>query len=357
MNLLSRYIVSEFIRFFLLFLTAFITMTLVGNFFNNLGNVFKNWQSFLLFLKETGLLLPQLLELTVPVTVLLATIAAFSTLNRSSELLAMRASGMSTLQMLFPIFATVLLIALSNYMIQHPIHNWMQQNWTAAKTKSGSASPLWKTGDGEKLYYLGTSSESTRPHSLAIFRWSQSTPLRLLERITVQEGDYKEQWSFKGIQQYLFGNDLRGTLDHKNLTLKSISQNEIATDQVPTIASHSEATPHHQPFSVLYANILRLQKEGQNVLLHQVELFQKMAYPVQLLIMAMIGISLALPTNRKGKAAEALAVSGFLGIVFWMMNQIMFALGASGLIPPFLGAWGSNLLFFMIACALSYSNR
>ena len=93
LKIISIYIASEFNRYFLLFLSSFVLMTLVGNFFGNLGDVFSDWLSFLEFLQETALLLPLLLELIIPITVLLATIATFSSLNKNAELLAMRSSG------------------------------------------------------------------------------------------------------------------------------------------------------------------------------------------------------------------------------------------------------------------------
>ena len=80
-SILSRYLALEFLRFFALFLLAFVAITSLGNLVNDLNQAFDSWSGFLAFLRQTALLLPLLLELTTPVTVLLATIAAFSTLQ------------------------------------------------------------------------------------------------------------------------------------------------------------------------------------------------------------------------------------------------------------------------------------
>ena len=63
--MISKYIAFEFFRYFMLFLSAFVLMTMIGNFFGNLGGVFSDWLSFLEFLKETALLLPILFELII----------------------------------------------------------------------------------------------------------------------------------------------------------------------------------------------------------------------------------------------------------------------------------------------------
>jgi len=110
-KIISKYIASEFNRYFMLFLGAFVLMILVGNFFGNLADVFTDWQSFLKFLQETALLLPLLLELIIPITVLLATIATYSSLNKNAELLAIRSSGIGGWRLAFPVLAVSALIA------------------------------------------------------------------------------------------------------------------------------------------------------------------------------------------------------------------------------------------------------
>ncbi len=45
-KIISKYIASEFNRYFMLFLGAFVLMILVGNFFGNLADVFTDWKSF-----------------------------------------------------------------------------------------------------------------------------------------------------------------------------------------------------------------------------------------------------------------------------------------------------------------------
>ncbi len=103
LRIIPKYIATEFIHYFLLFLSSFVLMTLVGNFFGNLSDVFTSWLNFINFLKETALLLPLLLELIIPITVLLSTIATFSSLNKSAELLAMRSSGIGSWGLAFPV--------------------------------------------------------------------------------------------------------------------------------------------------------------------------------------------------------------------------------------------------------------
>ena len=72
--------------------------------------------------------------------------------------------------------------------------------------------------------------------------------------------------------------------------------------------------------------------------------------------MVLIGLGLSASYNRRGMAAESLAISCLLGILFWMLNQITLAVGSAGLIAPFFAAWSGNLIFIALAlCILSYN--
>ena len=50
--MISRYLASEFIRFFLLIIGAFMVMIVAGNIFGNLSFMFNSWEDFLQFLGQ-----------------------------------------------------------------------------------------------------------------------------------------------------------------------------------------------------------------------------------------------------------------------------------------------------------------
>jgi len=165
----------------MLFLGAFVLMSLVGNFFGNLADVFTDWQSFLKFLQETALLLPLLLELIIPITVLLATIATYSSLNKNAELLAMRSSGIGGWRLAFPVLAVSALIASFTYFSQNYMYTWMHQTWVKQEN-SARLPPLWKVGEEQSIYYFGNRQHNGRISSITSFNWKQS-PFQLLEEL------------------------------------------------------------------------------------------------------------------------------------------------------------------------------
>jgi LPS export ABC transporter permease LptG len=346
LKIIPKYIASEFIHYFLLFLSSFVLMTLVGNFFGNLGEVFSSWLSLLEFLQETALLLPLLLELIIPITVLLSTIATFNSLNKNAELLAMRSSGFGGWRLAFPVLAVSILIAVFAYFSQHYLYNWMHQTWVKQENAT-SLEPLWKVGEDQSIYYFGNRQADGRLSSITSFHW-QKNPYQLVGRTAIERGvQQKESWIFHNVIRHLF--------QQESLKLEYVEQWRVETKKLPTVPFKVPISPHHQPLLDLYEETVKLQSEGLDVTQHWVEFFQKTAYPFQIFIMVLIGLGLSTSYNRRGMGAESLAISCLLGILFWMFNQITMAVGSAGLLSPFFAAWSGNLIFLALALwLLSY---
>ena len=139
--------------------------------------------------------------------------------------------------------------------------------------------------------------------------------------------------------------------------MEYVEQWRIETEKLPTVPFEIPVSPHHQPIFDLYEETIKLQSEGQDVTRHWVELFQKTAYPFQIFIMVLIGLGLSASYTRRGMAAESLAVSCLLGILFWMFNQITMAVGNAGIIMPFMAAWSGNIIFLVLAVWLLINFR
>jgi lipopolysaccharide export system permease protein len=102
--------------------------------------------------------------------------------------------------------------------------------------------------------------------------------------------------------------------------------------------------PEDMRFEDLRRFIGALQRSGGNADELKVELAQKIAVPVTCIIIALFGAPLATTTQRGG-AAYGIAISLATTVLFLMMIQLTKAVGAKGLIPPYLAAWVPNVIF------------
>ena len=337
LSILSRYLALEFLRFFSLFLLAFVSITLLGNLVNNLNDAFASWEGFGDFLKQTALLLPLLLELTTPVTVLLATIAAFSALSRTSEVVAMRASGAGPWQLVRPLLGVAAGIALVSYLLQHQVQPWMQRHWGDTAAAIGLPAQ-WKLAGEQQLVYFGPRDPDGGVQQLARFAWVRDPSYRLQQTLLAAKAQrHSEGWELREVAERSFISE--------GVRLDQEPARQIASQELPPLSFQPQQDPHVRPIWALWQEIQQRQREGLDTTHHWVEWFQKFAYPAQLFLMVLLGTQLAATHQRQSRAAESLAIAVFLGIFSWILNQIFLAVGHAGVLQPFLAAWGSALLF------------
>src|SRR5690606_23963861 len=106
--------------------------------------------------RYVGLRFPQIVETFLPFSVLLGTILTLATLNQNSEVIAMKASGMSAHQVLAPLFLASLLVAGISFTFNERIvtrsnaalSTWQKVQYAPVPKDSGVRNNIWvRAGD------------------------------------------------------------------------------------------------------------------------------------------------------------------------------------------------------------------
>ena len=63
------------------------------------------------------------------------------------------------------------------------------------------------------------------------------------------------------------------------------------------------------------------------------------------IILAVIGISFSLRSERSGGIAQGIGAGLVIGFSYWLVYAFGMSLGRSGTLPPFIAAWFANILF------------
>src|SRR3990167_1956330 len=108
--------------------------------------------------RYVGMRLPQIIETFLPFSVLLGTILTLITLNQNSEVVAMKASGMSAHQVLAPLFLAALLVAGISFAFNERIVTrstaalsaWQKVEYKKVPKDSGIRTNIW-VRDGDDL--------------------------------------------------------------------------------------------------------------------------------------------------------------------------------------------------------------
>ena len=141
---LFRYLITEVLPPFFLGLLAFTLILLIARILKLIELVITRGVPFLQVVKLFSLILPTFLELTVPMSFLLAILLGLGRLSNDQELLAMKASGVSPTQILWPIAVVAMVIALitlSLTLFTRPAANFAlkKELYNIAKTRVGTA--------------------------------------------------------------------------------------------------------------------------------------------------------------------------------------------------------------------------
>jgi lipopolysaccharide export system permease protein len=104
-------------------------------------------------------------------------------------------------------------------------------------------------------------------------------------------------------------------------------------------------------FGELAEYTAELRESGRPQPRYEVELQNKIAFPVGAVVMAMVGFPFAFRLEKRG-ALYGLGVSIALGLTFVLVYAFFIKLGEVGALPPPIAVWSPGTLFSLFAAYL-----
>jgi lipopolysaccharide export LptBFGC system permease protein LptF len=102
--------------------------------------------------------------------------------------------------------------------------------------------------------------------------------------------------------------------------------------------------------------VRKLAAGGYNVTDQLVNLHRKIAFPFVTIVMTLLAIPFGVTVGRKG-TLYGIGLAAVLGAVYFLMMTVFVAIGAAGLLPAWLAAWGTNIIFIAGAVYLVLTVR
>jgi len=112
MSLLDRYLFRQFAKYMILVMAALVTVYLLIDFFERIDDFIENQKSLALAAKYFALKIPLIVEQLTPIIILLGGIIVLGLLNHRGEILALKAVGIHTFRITFPITVTAVIFTL-----------------------------------------------------------------------------------------------------------------------------------------------------------------------------------------------------------------------------------------------------
>lgn len=355
---LFRYLISEVLPPFFLGLLAFTLILLIARILKLIELVITRGVPFLQVVKLFSLILPTFLEMTVPMSFLLAILLGLGRLSNDQELLAMKASGVSPSQILWPISIlalTISLVTLFLTMFARPAANFAlkRELYNIAKSRVGTAlkEKVFNDDFSKILIYL----EELKPPGITaqgVLIVDKRDKVRediILGKVAIISTD--EESNTLGLK--LFDGSIYTREKNRpgfSQTRFNIYDFKFDLDELVAPVRQKEAGPKELPLNILLDAIETKQKQGDKAIAERMELHQRIAFGFVPLIFCLLGVCLTLlPRNSRANRSW-----GFMLCLFWLMAYYALlslgkALGEKNILHPLPALWLPNLVVGAIA--------
>ncbi|SDD53671.1 LPS export ABC transporter permease LptG [Kordiimonas lacus] len=355
---LARYMVKMHLgRFFgiLIGLTAVLQMLdLLATADDIMAAEGANWVSLASYISMRA---PQLISQFVPFTALLATLLTLATLNQHSEVVVMKASGLSAHRILLPLGIASFIIAASHFLFNETVvvnanadlEYWQDNDY--AVDLPPSAGPTGRVWIKENKTIV------------LVEAVSQIRNKVVLDKVSLFERDERGKLQAMVHADFAWYQDGRWTLHEVRRFDAGTHEMTIQPSQPWELETRPErfqaltVKPDHVSFPKLWQSMQELKKDGLPTDRLMASFLQKVAGPASSLLMPLLAAVAAFGVHRAGNLVLRVVFGMALGFSFFVADNFMLAMGEFGVAPPFLAAWAPFFLFLVVGYAVIFNSE
>ena len=352
LGILDRYVVSTYARIAGLSAAALAGIFYISTFLDLSPRVFRGDVTWSMLASYFWYVTPQYLYYILPLTVLLASLVTIGLLTKNSELVVMKACGISLYRVALPIVGAAIVAGGTLFLLGETVLGPSNRRAEAIRHVIRGGSPQtfdvllrqWVVGSGGEIYHFDYFDPRARQfNGLSVYDFGPGT-------VTLAGRTYAERAVYVG------GDDATSAAwrleegwtrelaeDGETLAFLAFSESE-ATIEPPAYFATQPPDERFMSRGQLGEYTAQLQASGFDVSSQLVALERKLSFPFVTLVMTLIAVPFAVAAGRRG-AMYSVGVGIVLGITYWVSISVFGALGTGGLMSPALAAWAPNLLF------------
>jgi lipopolysaccharide export system permease protein len=297
-----------------------------------------------------GLRAPQIVAFLLPFSVLLGTILTLITMNQNSEVIALKAAGLSAHQVLAPLLVASLGVAAVSFVFNERIvtratatlDQWKDVDYGALPIDRGERTNVW-VRDGDDLIavqQVGGRGEQTRLGNVTVY---DRTGGELVAIIKAPQGRHAgDGWAIAPTTRF----------DVATGKLSNLGTVKVAPGVRPDQFTLGKVNPDGLDFIALGAAIGDLRDAGRPTKSLEGTLWHKLSGPLSAVLMPLLGAVAAFGIARSGQLFVRAVIGMGLGFAYFVADNFALAMGNLGAYPPFLAAWAPFLLFLLIGEAV-----
>lgn len=363
---LWSYVARRFLTYVVATFLAVFTLVMIVDMVELLRANDQGRASFVQLLGMAFLHAPSITITAAPFTVLLASMACFAVLARSSELVVTRAAGVSVWRLIGPALVVAAALGVIAFAVYNPIASAFAARFETLESRflDRSSSRLSVSSDGLWLRQAGAEGQVVirarraagtieRLWDVTVFQFDQDD--RLTQRVNARTAVLEENaWRLNAVQRW----DLleNAGQDREAALMETIAVNtdemRLPTDLTVEHIKDSFAAPQTISFWKLPSFIAVLEDSGFSSNRHAMHWFSLLSSPVVFVAMVLIGAAFSMRHARFGGLGVMALGCVMAGFGFFFLSDIANALGSSGAVPVLLAAWAPPLSAVLFALGL-----
>ncbi len=346
--ILDDLILRDFLTYLTMVLSTFLVLLLVFTLFELLGDIWRNHVPAVLVGEYLVNVTPYFLYQTAPIAVLLAVLVTFGLMQKSNEVTAMKATGISVYRVIFPVLTIAALLAAGLFFFDQFYLPRANKRQDALRNKIKGKPPQtylrparWIFGEHATIYYYEFfDPDHNNFGSLSVFEFDPKT-FELTRRIYAARArwsDTLQKWVFEaGWARSFHGTAIQ---DYRKFDASTFAE----LNEPPTYFKKEVKQSSEMSYSELRNYIHDLQQSGFDVVRLRVQLQKKFAFPLITLVMAVLAIPFSLSMGRRG-ALTGVAVAIGIAVIYFVTAGLFEAMGNANQLPAALAAWSPDLIF------------
>lgn len=297
-----------------------------------------------------SLRVPLLIQRFLPFAALLGTLIAFTALNQHSEVIAMKAAGLSAHQVLAPLVVASLGLAVVAFAFNEGVavnaarmvNAWDENDYRPVRATSGVHSNVWVKA-GDDLVHADLASGRGRGLQLqgvTIYDRQGGVLQRVVdaERAVQATGG----WRLEQVRTY----------DTATNVVRRQPQALALSGVTPDRFTLAKVNPDERDFMALKRDIADLDAAGRPAEEARAGLWHKISGPLSIVLMPLLAAVAAFGLARSGQVLLRAAAGMALGFAYFVVDNLSLALGNVGAYPAWLAAWAPFVLFLLIGEAV-----
>lgn len=290
--------------------------------------------------------MPEVINYTFPMSVLLATLMAFGKLSGSSEIVAMKSGGVSYYRIVAPVVVVGFIVSMFSVI-------WAEKVVPPSKFEAkrileteirGDVKPKTQehvviktlSGGTQRITYARSFDEKTGiMRDITIEEFSKNKLHRIQTAKTAKWENNK----------WVLRNGTIFTMDEKEgvASKAAFKTQVIPLRTTPKEISWEQKDADEMTLGELRGYIQLMERQKLPTSYYWTEIFMRFAIPLASFVFALLGAPLGTQRQRSGSSI-GLGISVIVIFVYYGIMAFTTGLGKGGVIPPFLAAMSSNIV-------------